>query len=142
MGRFHESRAASAKAMELNPELFEAVNNFAICEICIGSTEEAILVLESSLKKRPDDANTLVMLSVARLCSGEIQAGRDIFQRLTESGVEYAEFINEATKKLIEAGKTDYARVLLESAILLRSGNEETCRLFREFGENKQGTAR
>jgi tetratricopeptide (TPR) repeat protein len=137
MGRFEESRTASAKAMELNPELFEAVNNFAICEICIGSTEEAIRVLESSLKKRPDDANTLVMLSVAQLCSGEIQSGRGIFQRLTESGVEYAEFINEATKKLFEAGKAEYARTLLETAILLRSGNEETGRLLREFGETQ-----
>jgi glycosyltransferase involved in cell wall biosynthesis len=137
LGQFEKSRTASAKAMNLNTELFEAVNNFAICEICIGSNEEAIRVLEASLKKRPDDANSLIMLAAAHLCSGEIEAGRDIFQRLSDSGVEYAEFINEATKKLFEAGKAEYARTLLETAILLRSGNEETGRLLREFGETQ-----
>ncbi|MRR05563.1 MAG: glycosyltransferase [Deltaproteobacteria bacterium] len=135
LGQFDKSRTASAKAMDLNPQLFEAVNNFAICEICIGSNEEAIRVLEASLKKRPDDANSLVMHAVALLCAGEIEAGRNIFQRLTDSGVEYAEFINEATKKLFQAGKANYARALLETAILLRAGNEETGRLLREFGE-------
>jgi tetratricopeptide (TPR) repeat protein len=140
MGRFEESQAASAKAMKLDPELFEAVNNFAICEICIGSAEEATRILEASLKRRPDDANSLVMLAVARLCSGNIQSGRDILQRLTDSGVDYAEFVNEATKKLLEAGKRDYSRELLESAIRLRSGNDETARLFREFGKLPQDT--
>lgn len=135
LGQFHESRTASAKAMEMNPELFEAVNNFAICEICIGSSGKAIRTLEASLKAKPDDVNSLVMLAVARLCSGEIQSGRDIFQRLTESGVEYAEFINDATKKLLEARKPDYARDLMETTILIGSGNDETGRLFRELGE-------
>jgi len=129
LGRFHESRTASAKAMELKPDLFEAVNNLAICEICIGSSEKAIRILEASLKAKPDDVNSLVMLAVARLCSGEIQSGRGIFQQLNESGVEYAEFINEATKKLLEARKPDYARVLLETTILIGSGNDETGRL-------------
>jgi GT2 family glycosyltransferase/Flp pilus assembly protein TadD len=138
MGRFDESRAASAKAMDLDPELFEAVNNFAICEICIGSAEEAIRILEASLKRRPNDTNSLVMLAVARLCSGEIKTGRDIFQSLTDSGVDYAEFVNEATKKLLEAGKRDYARELLETTLLIGAGNEGTVRLVSEFGNFSQ----
>lgn len=135
LGRFHESRAASARAIELDPNFFEAVNNFAICELCIGSADEAIRVLESSLNKRPDDANTLLRLAVARLCSGDAETCREIFVRLTESGLEYGEFINFVTKKLHEAGKAEYARTLLETALLLQSGNEETGRLLREFGE-------
>lgn len=135
LGRFHESRAASARAIELDPTFFEAVNNFAICELCIGSADEAIRVLESSLNKRPDDANTLLRLAVARLCSGDAETCRKIFVRLNESGLEYGEFINFVTKKLYEAGKAEYAKALLETAIMLRSGNEETLGLFRELVE-------
>lgn len=135
MGRFHESRTASAKAMELDPGLFEAVNNFAICEICVGSTEKAIQVLEASLKKRPDDANTLVMLAVARICSGEKESAVSIYRRLSEKNVYFAEFVNEASRKLSEAGKSGYAKELLETALILHSGNDETGRLLREFVE-------
>jgi GT2 family glycosyltransferase/Flp pilus assembly protein TadD len=135
MGRFHESRNSSAKAMERDPDLFEAVNNFAICEICIGSTAEAIRVLESSLKKRPEDANTLVMLAVARLCSGDKETATSIFRRLSEKNVYFAEFVNEASRKLSEAGKAGYAKELLETALILQSGNDETGRLLRDFVE-------
>ncbi|HOI18235.1 MAG TPA: tetratricopeptide repeat protein, partial [Geobacteraceae bacterium] len=135
MGRFHESRNSSAKAMELDPGLFEAVNNFAICEICVGSTEKAIQVLEASLKKRPDDANTLVMLAVARICSGDKESAVSIFRRLSEKNVYFAEFVNEASRKLSEAGKAGYAKELLETALILHSGNDETGRLLREFVE-------
>ena len=135
LGRFHESRAASAKAMELDPELFEAINNFAICEICVGSPATAIRILETSLEKRPNDVNSLVMLALAQLCAGGKHPGHDIFQKLSARGIDYAEFINEASKKLVDAGKKGYARELLKTAIFLGSGNHETGRLFREFGE-------
>jgi GT2 family glycosyltransferase/Flp pilus assembly protein TadD len=136
LGRFHDSRAASAKAMELDPCLYEAVNNFAICEICVGSTEKAIRILEACLEKRPNDVNALVMLALARLCAGDKQAGHDIFQKLSAKGIDYAEFINEASKKLVVTGKKACAGELLKTAIFLGSGNHETVRLFREFGEN------
>ncbi len=135
MGRFHESRNSSAKAMELDPGLFEAVNNFTICEICVGSTGKAIQVLEASLEKRPDDANTLVMLAVARICSGDKESAVSIFRRLSEKNVYFAEFVNEASRKLSETGKAGYAQELLETALILNSGNDETGRLLREFVE-------
>lgn len=135
MGRFHESRNSSAKAMELDPGLFEAVNNFAICEICVGSTDTALHVLKASLEKRPDDANTLVMLAVAHICSGEKESAVTLFRSLSEKNVYFAEFVNEASRKLCQAGKAAYAKELLETALMLNSGNGETGTLLRKFVE-------
>ena len=135
MGRFHESRSASAKAMESDPGLFEAVNNYSICEICVGSTAKATQVLKASLGKRPDDPNTLVMLAVAHICSGDKDSAISIFRHLLDKNVCFAEFVNEASRKLSEAGKTESAKELLETALLLNSGNAETGNLLREFVE-------
>ncbi len=64
LSRFDESRKASLKALEIKPGYREVITNLAICELCVGSSEEALSMLEESLTQHPDDPNTLLMTGV------------------------------------------------------------------------------
>lgn len=129
MGKFKESRDASAKAMKLQRDYYEAVNNYAMAELCLGNMQEAAKVLEKTLSGRPDYPNAVAMLAVVRLCAGDRSEGLKLLQNLSKRGVVFTEFINESIKKLNLAGTTDYVRNLTDIAIESGNCNEETLRL-------------
>ncbi len=114
LSRFEESRQASHKALELKPGYREVITNLAMCELCIGSLEEAVAMLETSLCQHPDDPNTLLMTGISLVCSGKSEAGKKYFRALRESQIDFAAFLNECVGKLLVAGKNGMARALLQ----------------------------
>mgnify|MGYP001256366857 CR=1 FL=1 len=129
MGKFSESRDASARAMELKRDYYEAVNNFTMAELCLGNPREAIKALEKTLSDKPDYPNAIAMLAVVRLCAGDRAEGLDLMHNLSKRGVVFAEFVNESAKKLRIAGKADYAARLLDVVIECGYCNDETVTL-------------
>jgi len=129
MGKFSESRDASARAMKLKRDYYEAVNNFTMAELCLGNPQEAIKALEKTLSDKPDYPNAIAMLAVVRLCAGDRAEGLDLMHNLSKRGVVFAEFVNESVKKLRMAGKAEYAARLLDVVIECGYCNDETVTL-------------
>ncbi|MHC1698303.1 MAG: glycosyltransferase [Geobacteraceae bacterium] len=126
LGKFTDSRDASAKAMTLKENYFEAVNNYAMAELCLGNQHEAVKVLKKTLAAKPDYPNALAMLAVTRLSANKKDEGLKLLRKLSENGVVFAEFINEAVKKLALAKRTDQARTILDIVLAAGYGNGET----------------
>jgi glycosyltransferase involved in cell wall biosynthesis len=113
LSRFEESRRASRKALELKPDYREVITNLAMCELCIGSSDEAIALLESSMTRHKDDPNTILLTGVSLVSSGRKEEGKTYFKTLRASRIDFVGFVNECADKLIVAGKHDSARNLL-----------------------------
>ncbi|MDD2338034.1 MAG: glycosyltransferase, partial [Geobacteraceae bacterium] len=133
LSRFEESRQASRKALELKPGYREVITNLAMCELCIGSSDEALALLEPSLTLHPDDPNTLLMQGVSLVSSGRAGEGKKYFKTLRERQINFTGFINECADKLLTAGKIDSARNLLN--LLREEGyhNQRSEEILREI---------
>ncbi|RQW88752.1 MAG: glycosyltransferase [Geobacter sp.] len=116
LSRFEESRKASLRALELKQDYREVITNLAMCELCIGSSEEALALLTSSLTRHPDDPNTLLMMGILLVCCGKTEEGKSYFKTLRERQIHFAEFLNKCADKLTTAGKEDAAKRLMEVA--------------------------
>jgi len=112
LDRFGESMKASGKALELNPTHREAITNLAMCELCVGSVDKAISLLQNSLARHPDDPFTVLMLGVAFSCAGKKEAAGEFFDTLRKRQISFSEFINKCSEKLLAAGKDDLALLL------------------------------
>jgi len=113
LSRFEESRKASRKALEIKPGYREVITNLAMCELCVGSCDEALALLDGSLTQHPDDPNTLLMTGVTLVFFGREEEGKTFFKKLRERQISFSAFINECADKLLVAGKNDAARRLL-----------------------------
>lgn len=113
LSRFEESRQASLKALELRPDYREVITNLAMCELCLGCSDEALALLKASLARHPDDPNTLLLAGISLVCCGNPEEGKSYFKTLRERQISFAEFLNECAVKLQTAGKNGSARDLL-----------------------------
>lgn len=133
LSRFDESRQASRKALELKPGYRETITNLAMCELCIGDTSEAISMLEASLDQHPNDPNTNLMMGVSLVCTGKPDAGKAFFSKLREERIVFTGFVNECADKLISAGKSDQALLLLNSLVEEGCHDERSEEILREM---------
>ncbi len=129
MGMFTESRDASAKAMRIKRRYYEAANNYAMAELCLGNVDEAVRAVNDTLAEKPDYPNAQAMLAVVRMCGGNKAEGLNLLKELSLRGVVFTEFLNETASKLKMAGKDDYVQNLLDTVIGGGHGNGETFRL-------------
>jgi GT2 family glycosyltransferase/Flp pilus assembly protein TadD len=113
LSRFEESRNASRKALELKPGYREVITNLAMCELCIGSTDEAVSLLETSLAAHGDDPNTVLMTGVSLVCAGRKEDAKAHFSILRDDRIDFTGFVNQCAEKLLTADKVDSARRLL-----------------------------
>lgn len=133
LSRFEESRQASRRALELKPGYREAITNLAMCELCVGSSDEALALLVPSLATHQDDPNTLLMMAVSLVCAGRKEDGKEYFSTLREQRIDFAGFINECAEKLLTAGKNNSARQLLN--VILEQGyyNQRSAEILQEM---------
>lgn len=137
LGRFTESRNASAKAMKLNKAYYEAVNNYAMAELCLDNPCAAIKVLKKTLKAKPEYPKALAMLAVTHLYNNKIDDGIKLFRKLSDYGVVFVDFINESVLKLISAHKIDEARTIIKTALAHGYGNEKTHEISMSLQQDK-----
>ena len=66
---------AAKKALELAPNLKEAIYNYALCEFIVGDIRKSIACLENLLVQSPGFLPAEFVLAAAHICSGRRQKG-------------------------------------------------------------------
>jgi Flp pilus assembly protein TadD len=130
--RFSDALAVSRPAIERNPGLKEAVCNNALCELYAGDVGRAVAGLEKLLAAEPEYPSARIMLAIAYIFEGKREKGTAQFLRLGIASSNMAEVIISFARKLIRAGRFEYALLLLDAAIEQRAVNDEILALRRE----------
>jgi tetratricopeptide (TPR) repeat protein len=117
LGRYSEALAASQRAADLNPHMKEAVYNYALCELFAGDVKKAVTVFEDLLQELPDYPSAKVMLAVAYCCDSKKEKGIELLEKLQRMNFGFANVLFNFAKKLISAGRLEYAISLLDAAV-------------------------
>ena len=115
---YHSALQASKKALELAPEMKEALYNYSLCEFIIGDIGEAIAYLEYLLDSSPEFLPARFLLAAAHICSGNKQKGRKRFKELsqTEMGPNLNATCRELAQRLVDDNRIDSAKLLIETS--------------------------
>ena len=115
-GSYTEAGEASMAALSIDPGLKEAVLNTALCEFYTGRYREAVSRLEGLVAATSDYPPAEVLLSAARLLSGERDSAEEMVQTLRKHHINGAPFYQVYGQKLQEAGRNEDAETILEAA--------------------------
>jgi glycosyltransferase involved in cell wall biosynthesis len=121
LDRYDNALTTSRKAFELDPARKEAAYNYSLCQLYAGNGMEAIAVLESLTKKEPAYPSARVLLAVAHCCTGNREKGFGLLTELQKMEFGFADSICKFARKLVAAGRPDYAALMLDASIA--SGN-------------------
>jgi glycosyltransferase involved in cell wall biosynthesis len=127
LGHFRQALSAARRAVEIDPGLKEAQHNCALAELLTGDAPAAITRLERLLKREPTYAAALFKLAAAYCCDKRQEEGRRGINALRSSihgdGLPVA--CRELAADLEAAGRQEYARRLLESALANITDDDE-----------------
>ena len=115
--KYQEGLNSSQKALELDPDINEALTNCAVCEIRGGSVKNAIINLENLLKKNPAHILGYGLLAVASFIEKNIKRGIESVNILKKNKIDFCEYFYTHAERLVSAGRTDYAVLLLKSIV-------------------------
>jgi len=128
--RYEEALAASQRAVTISPNIKEAVQTYANCEIIAGSVDKAYDTLHGLLIKEPDYPPALLLLAIVFCLKGQTEMMRDIFVLLLNRGFNITPGLNKMAKQLASSqGKTDNALLILQATIESKLGDKETIQL-------------
>ncbi len=130
--KYSDALTASKKAAEVKPDLKEAVYNYSLCELYAGDVKMSITALENLTKKGPDYPSAKIMLALAYCCDGKKMRGLELFKELKQMNFDFAESIHKFAKKLVSAGRFEYALSLLDVAIGSKNINNDILNLHEE----------
>jgi GT2 family glycosyltransferase/Flp pilus assembly protein TadD len=118
-GNFEAVRDTAEKALALAPQLKEAHYNYALAQLRLGCTEDAVRVLEKLLKRNMDYPPAEFLLAAAYCCEGKKTSGRQLLERLRQSviGPSLDGRCVELARGFVESGRSDFACSLLEATM-------------------------
>ena len=61
--KFREARDFYAKALEINPDYYQAAEGYVLMEVAAGRTQQALSWAQNRAKDRPEDPNTTALLA-------------------------------------------------------------------------------
>ena len=125
LNRFEDALASSRRALVLESSMKEAAYNTALCELYAGTAETAVAILEDLMIKEPEYPSAAVLRSLALCCTGESSVGLELLRRLQTMDFGFAKTLTSFAKKLVVAGKRDYACQLLNAAVESGNTNDE-----------------
>jgi GT2 family glycosyltransferase/Flp pilus assembly protein TadD len=125
LGNYSDALASSMKSFALAPNMKEAVYNYALCELYAGNVARTIDVLEELEKKLPDYPSAKILLVLAYCCERNKAKGVDLFWKLQKMNINFAESVHKLGRKLVAAGRIDYAVALLDMAIETNNVNND-----------------
>jgi glycosyltransferase involved in cell wall biosynthesis len=107
------------KALEIDPEMKEAIYNYCLCEFIIGDIHNTIRCLTHLLDQSPEFLPAKLVLAAAHICAGNIQKGLKNFEDLehTEMRSSLGATFKDLANRLSDQNRSDYAR-LLQTSIL------------------------
>ena len=79
--RFNRAREAAELALKRDPGNIEARRGQALVALAEDRVQDAVALLEAMLKRRPDAAQTLCLLALAKLRLGEVEAAEAAIAR-------------------------------------------------------------
>ena len=133
LGQYQEGLKASGRAMALAPQMKEAIYNHAVCAFYAGDAKQSIATLEDLLRRFPDNPSFEVMLALACCCDGQPGRGVELFRKLRQLNCGFSDAIVRVARKLIAAGRSEYARSLLTAAIETDNVNPDLLALVNEL---------
>ncbi|MCX5809860.1 MAG: glycosyltransferase [Proteobacteria bacterium] len=116
-GEFEKALAAARIAKNINPQSKEALLGFATSSICWGDIVEAVDALEGLLKKEPGYVMAIGALAAAYCISEKTGKGITLLKEMQAKRYDCSIALHSLSKKLIAAGRSEYAKLLLESVI-------------------------
>jgi glycosyltransferase involved in cell wall biosynthesis len=107
------------KALELDPEMKEAIYNYCLCEFVIGDIGITIGYLTRLLDKSPEFLPARLILAAAHICSGNKQMGRKKLEDLRQTDIRssFTATLKDLAKRLVDQNRSDYAHSLFESVL-------------------------
>jgi len=108
---------AAKKALELAPNLKEAIYNYALCEFIVGDIRKSIACLENLLVQSPGFQSAEFVLATAHICSGRRQKGLNRLNGIsrTKMGPNLVATCKDLSQRLMDENRTDWATSLIES---------------------------
>jgi len=135
--QYENSRIASKTAMAAEPNMKEAVLNYAYCELLIGDHKQALPLLKRTLQKNPEYQPVLVLMAAAYAIDGDKDQAKDFLTRSLKEGFISIPPLNILAEQLISTGRIDDAQSILEVMIENNHCDQESIRLFEICKENK-----
>ena len=110
---------AAKKALELAPDMKEAIYNCALCEFIIGDIKKSIAYLENLLIQSPGFLPAEFVLSAAHICDGQRQEGLNRLNGInrTKMGIGLVATCKDLTLRLMDEDRTDWAKLLVETVV-------------------------
>jgi tetratricopeptide (TPR) repeat protein len=108
---------AAKKALELRPDMKEAIYNCALCEFILGDIRKSIVWLENLLVQSPGFLPAEFVLAAAHICSGQREKGLKSLQGLsrTKMGPSLVATCKDLAQRLKDENRSDWAISLIES---------------------------
>jgi glycosyltransferase involved in cell wall biosynthesis len=117
LGKHEDALLFSEKAIELTPELKEAVINYALSELYVGDAKKVIGILETQLLRTPEYVPAIALLSSAYYISGNKEKGSDYMKQIKNKGINCTPYLSHYAKRLASIGKIEQATSLLDAIV-------------------------
>ena len=132
LGKFEDVLETAQKAMKLAPDMKEAHYNYALGKLHLGSAAETVSILEKLLERVGKYPPAKFLLAAAYCCAKEKQKGIKALNELQKTSMSRSLPVrcHELAKGLISSGKSEYAMLLLDSAIDSKNGNKDVLELY------------
>jgi tetratricopeptide (TPR) repeat protein len=111
-----EAESAAARALELDPDLPEALVNFAQLERATGHTEASLARLEEALSRHPKPDEAYRQLAYTQRQAGDLRAARESMEAAVALGPERWSNWNTLGSILVDLGDYEEARSAFANA--------------------------
>jgi tetratricopeptide (TPR) repeat protein len=115
--RYSEAIDASKISIELDPHRKEAVTNLAFGEIIGGDMRNAIQILEGLLNSKAESPIATGLLAIAYCMDDRADSGLKHLASLKKRNYRLTPVLLDTSKRLVDAGRNDYAIRLLKAII-------------------------
>ena len=115
--RYGDALVASKKAVELDPTRKEAVTNYAVSELLVGDVAIAGAVLKDLNAKNTDYPVALALLAAISFINDDVISGNRFFEKIRKMNFNAIPFVQDTSERLVECGRIDFAKKLLDGAL-------------------------
>jgi tetratricopeptide (TPR) repeat protein len=126
LGQYEEAKEAYKKALSLDPDFTEALNNKALNYWFLEEYEEAEKAAKKSLETSADNLDGLVSLGMAVASQGRNEQALETWKKAADKYPEAAKVYNNWAKTLRDVGRHAESEAKCRKALELEPDNPET----------------
>jgi len=132
LGLYQEALETTRKAYDLDPEHKECSINYAHCEIVSGDINRGVTLLETVLKKVPEYAPALAVLSTGYYLRDRKEEGLKILADLSRKGFNCTACLHDIAQGLHATGRFKEAVAVIEAAAKSKNVREDTSEILKK----------